>query len=130
MNRPTCAFNARSSPLAGAAGSGGLGGIDGAKAAELAASRLLEEVEADGESGGGKKSKSRKKKERRAKAKLARKGCDWIIANDVTQPGVMGGSENAVILITAGQAEHWPRMDKSEVARRLAEAIAESLGAA
>jgi hypothetical protein len=56
----------------GGQGSGGLGGIDGAKAAELAASRLLEEVEADGE-GGGKKSKSRKKKERRAKAKLARK---------------------------------------------------------
>lgn len=63
-----------------------------------------------------------------ARAKLARKGCDWIIANDVTQPGVMGGGENAVILITAEQAEHWPRMDKSEVARRLAEAVAESLG--
>jgi phosphopantothenoylcysteine decarboxylase/phosphopantothenate--cysteine ligase len=63
-----------------------------------------------------------------ARTKLARKGCDWIIANDVTQPGVMGGTENAVILITAERAEHWPRMDKSDVARRLAEAVADSLG--
>lgn len=59
-------------PHSGIGAGGGLGGIDGARAAELAASRLLEEVEAEY---GEKKSKSRKKKERRAKAKAARSKC-------------------------------------------------------
>ena len=62
-----------------------------------------------------------------ARAKLARKGCDWIVANDVAEPGVMGGSENAVLLVTPDRAERWPRADKAVVARRLAEEIAEAL---
>jgi phosphopantothenoylcysteine decarboxylase/phosphopantothenate--cysteine ligase len=60
--------------------------------------------------------------------KRARKGCDWIVANDVSPgTGIMGGSENAVTLITAQGAETWPRLPKAEVARRLAERIAEAL---
>jgi phosphopantothenoylcysteine decarboxylase/phosphopantothenate--cysteine ligase len=63
-----------------------------------------------------------------ATAKRARKGADWIVANDVRpETGIMGGSENAVTLITAGGAEAWPRMAKAEVARRLALRIAEAL---
>jgi phosphopantothenoylcysteine decarboxylase/phosphopantothenate--cysteine ligase len=64
----------------------------------------------------------------RAEAKRARKGCDWIVANDVSPgTGIMGGRENAVTLITPAGAEEWPRMDKHEVARRLAARIAEAL---
>ncbi|MCE6949858.1 bifunctional phosphopantothenoylcysteine decarboxylase/phosphopantothenate--cysteine ligase CoaBC [Cereibacter sphaeroides] len=64
-----------------------------------------------------------------ATAKRARKGCDWIVANDVSPAtGIMGGSENAVTLITAEGAEDWPRMGKDEVARRLARRIADALG--
>ncbi|WP_118133354.1 bifunctional phosphopantothenoylcysteine decarboxylase/phosphopantothenate--cysteine ligase CoaBC [Oceanicella sp. SM1341] len=63
-----------------------------------------------------------------ATAKRARKGCDWILANDVRpETGIMGGSENAVTLITAEGAETWPRMAKDMVARRLAQRIAEEL---
>jgi phosphopantothenoylcysteine decarboxylase/phosphopantothenate--cysteine ligase len=63
-----------------------------------------------------------------ATAKRARKGCDWIVANDVSPAtGIMGGTENAVTLITAAGAEPWPRMAKDEVARRLAARIAEAL---
>ncbi len=63
-----------------------------------------------------------------ATAKRARKGCDWIVANDVSPgTGVMGGAENAVVLITEEGAESWPRMTKDEVARRLARRIAEAL---
>jgi len=62
-----------------------------------------------------------------ARAKLAKKGCDWIVANDVSQPGVMGGDENAVVLVTHAGAEPWPRAGKDEVARRLAERIAAAL---
>lgn len=63
-----------------------------------------------------------------ATAKRSRKGCDWIVANDVSpQTGIMGGSENAVTLITDSGAESWPRMGKDEVARRLADRIAEAL---
>lgn len=63
-----------------------------------------------------------------ATAKRARKGCDWILANDVSPAtGIMGGTENAVTLITATGAEPWPRMAKDEVARRLAARIAEAL---
>lgn len=63
-----------------------------------------------------------------ATAKRARKGCDWIVANDVRpETGIMGGAENAVTLITADGAETWPRMAKDAVARRLAERIAGAL---
>ncbi|MDZ4087788.1 MAG: bifunctional phosphopantothenoylcysteine decarboxylase/phosphopantothenate--cysteine ligase CoaBC [Tabrizicola sp.] len=63
-----------------------------------------------------------------ATAKRARKGCDWIVANDVSpETGIMGGSENAVVLITGDGAEVWPRMGKDEVARKLAARIAEAL---
>jgi phosphopantothenoylcysteine decarboxylase/phosphopantothenate--cysteine ligase len=65
--------------------------------------------------------------EAHAKAKLARKGCDWIIANDVTQPGVMGGEENAVLLITKTGTERWERAAKDLVAAQIAARIAESL---
>lgn len=63
-----------------------------------------------------------------ATAKRARKGCDWIVANDVSPAtGIMGGSENAVVLISGAGAEEWPRMGKDEVARKLAARIAEAL---
>jgi phosphopantothenoylcysteine decarboxylase/phosphopantothenate--cysteine ligase len=61
-----------------------------------------------------------------AKQKRARKGCDWIVANDVSGD-VMGGAENAVHLVTEAGVEDWPRMPKDEVARRLAQRIAETL---
>ncbi|AHD08548.1 bifunctional phosphopantothenoylcysteine decarboxylase/phosphopantothenate--cysteine ligase CoaBC [Phaeobacter gallaeciensis] len=63
-----------------------------------------------------------------ATAKRLRKGCDWIVANDVSPAtGIMGGSENAVVLISDAGAESWPRMDKGAVARQLADRIAEAL---
>jgi phosphopantothenoylcysteine decarboxylase/phosphopantothenate--cysteine ligase len=63
-----------------------------------------------------------------AQAKRARKGCDWIFANDVSPAtGIMGGDENAVTLITETGAETWPRMSKAETARRIAARIAEAL---
>jgi phosphopantothenoylcysteine decarboxylase/phosphopantothenate--cysteine ligase len=63
--------------------------------------------------------------EAHARAKLAKKGCDWIVANDVSVEGVMGGDHNAVAIVTAGGIERWERMAKGEVARRLAQRIAE-----
>ncbi|MBO6625517.1 bifunctional phosphopantothenoylcysteine decarboxylase/phosphopantothenate--cysteine ligase CoaBC [Rhodophyticola porphyridii] len=64
-----------------------------------------------------------------ARAKLDRKGCDWIVANDVSpETGIMGGAENAVHLVTATGVDDWPRMAKGEVARRLAARIAAELG--
>ena len=62
-----------------------------------------------------------------ARAKLAAKGCDWIVANDVGGPGTVGGDENAVAIVTAGGVERWERMAKTEVARRLAQRIAKEL---
>ncbi len=63
-----------------------------------------------------------------ATAKRARKGCDWILANDVSAAsGIMGGPENAVTLITATGSEEWPRLTKRETARRLAARVAEAL---
>jgi phosphopantothenoylcysteine decarboxylase/phosphopantothenate--cysteine ligase len=63
-----------------------------------------------------------------ATAKRARKGCDWIVANDVSPgTGIMGGAENAVTLISDAGSEAWPRMAKDEVARRLALKIADAL---
>ncbi|MBI1340529.1 bifunctional phosphopantothenoylcysteine decarboxylase/phosphopantothenate--cysteine ligase CoaBC [bacterium] len=63
--------------------------------------------------------------EANAAAKLARKGCDWIIANDVSGD-VMGGMDNEVLLVRAEGVERWPRMSKSDVATRIAERIAEA----
>lgn len=63
-----------------------------------------------------------------ATAKRERKGCDWIVANDVSpETGIMGGSENAIVLISDNGAETWPRMTKNQVARKLADRIAATL---
>ncbi|WP_417254082.1 bifunctional phosphopantothenoylcysteine decarboxylase/phosphopantothenate--cysteine ligase CoaBC [Celeribacter sp.] len=63
-----------------------------------------------------------------ATAKRARKGCDWIVANDVSpDTGIMGGTENAVTLISERGAEEWPRMGKDEVAQQLAHRIVDYL---
>jgi len=60
-----------------------------------------------------------------AKAKLARKGCDWIVANDVApETGIMGGDHNQVHLISAAACEAWPVLSKAAVARKLADRIA------
>ncbi|WP_146586372.1 bifunctional phosphopantothenoylcysteine decarboxylase/phosphopantothenate--cysteine ligase CoaBC [Puniceibacterium confluentis] len=68
--------------------------------------------------------------EAHATAKRLRKGCDWIVANDVSPAtGIMGGSENAVTLISGAGAEVWPRMGKRAVGDRLAQRIAETLAA-
>jgi phosphopantothenoylcysteine decarboxylase/phosphopantothenate--cysteine ligase len=65
-----------------------------------------------------------------ARAKLARKGCDWIVANDVSkESGVMGGDRNTVHLVTAAGVEAWPSQSKEEVARALVARIAEALKA-
>ena len=64
-----------------------------------------------------------------AAAKRLAKGCDWIVANDVSG-SVMGGDLNRVHLLTAGGAEAWPELSKSEVARRLAGRIAAFFGRA
>jgi phosphopantothenoylcysteine decarboxylase/phosphopantothenate--cysteine ligase len=59
-----------------------------------------------------------------AEAKLASKGCDWILANDIgTGTAVVGGEENAVTLITRAGAENWPRARKADVAVRLVQKI-------
>jgi len=61
-----------------------------------------------------------------ATAKRLRKGCDWIVANDVSAAtGIMGGLSNAVHVIDAAGIEHWPSMPKAEVAARLADRIAD-----
>ena len=63
-----------------------------------------------------------------ARDKRARKGCDWIVANDVRpETGVMGGERNTVHLITQEGVENWPDLPKTEVARRLADRIAAAL---
>ena len=66
-----------------------------------------------------------------ARAKRERKGCDWILANDVSPgTGIFGGEENLVHLIDEkGEVEDWPRMSKEAVAARLAERIATRLAA-
>jgi phosphopantothenoylcysteine decarboxylase/phosphopantothenate--cysteine ligase len=64
--------------------------------------------------------------EAHAKAKLARKGCDIIVANDVSGD-VMGGADNAVAIVRAGGVEHWPRLPKADVAQRLARLFADVL---
>ena len=63
-----------------------------------------------------------------AVAKRKRKGCDWIVANDVSpETGIMGGQENQVILVTDDGTEAWPRMSKNQTARELAKRIAATL---
>jgi phosphopantothenoylcysteine decarboxylase/phosphopantothenate--cysteine ligase len=64
-----------------------------------------------------------------AKAKLTKKGCDWILANDVSPvTGIMGGDDNTVHLISAAGVEAWPPQSKESVARMLVERIAAELG--
>ncbi len=64
-----------------------------------------------------------------ARAKRAKKGCDWILANDVSpESGVLGGVRNRILLVTGdGPAEAWPELPKEEVAHRLVERIARTL---
>ncbi|KIN74843.1 bifunctional phosphopantothenoylcysteine decarboxylase/phosphopantothenate--cysteine ligase CoaBC [Sulfitobacter guttiformis] len=63
-----------------------------------------------------------------ATAKRLRKGCDWIVANDVSPAtGIMGGAENAVTVISEAGTEEWPRMSKDQVAQKLAARIADSI---
>jgi len=63
-----------------------------------------------------------------ATAKRAKKQCDWILANDVSAAtGTFGGADNKVHVITAAGAEEWPRLSKTELARRLVTKIAETL---
>jgi phosphopantothenoylcysteine decarboxylase/phosphopantothenate--cysteine ligase len=63
-----------------------------------------------------------------ARSKLARKGCDWILANDVSpQTGIMGGDRNAVALVSAKGIESWPSQSKEDVARTLIARIVEEL---
>jgi phosphopantothenoylcysteine decarboxylase / phosphopantothenate---cysteine ligase len=62
-----------------------------------------------------------------AQEKRVRKGCDWIVANDVSPgTGIMGGNENRVHLITSSGVEDWPLLHKREVAKRLAARIADT----
>ncbi|MFN3817397.1 bifunctional phosphopantothenoylcysteine decarboxylase/phosphopantothenate--cysteine ligase CoaBC [Blastomonas sp.] len=61
-----------------------------------------------------------------AQAKLARKGCDWIVANDVSGD-VMGGSDNAVHIVTGDGVESWANLPKDQVARKLMEKIADAV---
>jgi phosphopantothenoylcysteine decarboxylase/phosphopantothenate--cysteine ligase len=63
-----------------------------------------------------------------AKAKLARKGCDWILANDVSaERGVMGGDRNTIHLVSARGVEDWPEQSKDEVARMLVATIGKEI---
>ncbi|MEJ8572674.1 bifunctional phosphopantothenoylcysteine decarboxylase/phosphopantothenate--cysteine ligase CoaBC [Microbaculum marinum] len=63
-----------------------------------------------------------------ARAKLERKGCDLIVANDVSQAtGIMGGDRNTVHLVAAGSVEDWAEMGKADVATRLVDRVAEML---
>jgi len=66
-----------------------------------------------------------------AVAKRARKGCDWVLANDVSEgSGTFGGADNTIHLVSADGVEDWPRLSKDAVAERLAGRIAAALGAA
>jgi phosphopantothenoylcysteine decarboxylase / phosphopantothenate---cysteine ligase len=62
-----------------------------------------------------------------ARAKRLRKGCDWIVANDVSRDGVMGGDHNAVLFVTAEGTERWGVTSKAEIARELAARIEAAL---
>jgi phosphopantothenoylcysteine decarboxylase/phosphopantothenate--cysteine ligase len=63
-----------------------------------------------------------------AKQKLARKACDWILANDVSpETGIMGGDSNTIHLVTKDNVEHWPPQSKNEVASALIQRISAAL---
>jgi phosphopantothenoylcysteine decarboxylase/phosphopantothenate--cysteine ligase len=63
-----------------------------------------------------------------ATAKRARKGCDWIVANDVSpETGIMGGNENQIILVTDTGTDQWPRVSKDAVATKLAERVTDKI---
>ncbi|MGQ2991211.1 MAG: bifunctional phosphopantothenoylcysteine decarboxylase/phosphopantothenate--cysteine ligase CoaBC [Brevundimonas sp.] len=64
--------------------------------------------------------------ETNARSKLSRKGCDWIVGNDVSDD-VFGSDGNTVMLVTREGAETWPRQSKAEIARALAARIADHL---
>ena len=65
-----------------------------------------------------------------AKEKLARKGCDWILANDVSpETGIMGGDSNTIQLVRAEGVESWPPQSKENVAAMLIERIAQHMAA-
>ncbi|WP_420403036.1 bifunctional phosphopantothenoylcysteine decarboxylase/phosphopantothenate--cysteine ligase CoaBC [Nisaea sp.] len=67
---------------------------------------------------------------RHASEKRARKGCDWILANDVSPAtGTFGGEANTIHLITGAGSEDWPKLTKKEVAERLAARIVEHFSA-
>lgn len=66
-----------------------------------------------------------------AQAKRQRKGCDWIVANDVSpQTGTFGGDRNTVHLVTDGGVEDWPTLAKDAVAERIARRVADHFAAA
>ena len=66
-----------------------------------------------------------------AQAKRESKGCDWLLANDVSpESGTFGGADNTIHLVSANGVENWPRMSKEDVAEQLAERVAASLGTA
>lgn len=66
-----------------------------------------------------------------AQAKLKKKGCDWIVANDVSPgQGVMGGDDNTVHIISKQGSEAWPKLTKQDVASRLALKVAQHFGVA
>jgi phosphopantothenoylcysteine decarboxylase / phosphopantothenate---cysteine ligase len=67
---------------------------------------------------------------RHAEEKRRRKGCDWILANDVSpESGTFGGDSNRIHLVDHAGVEDWPAMSKRAVAERLARRIADHLGA-
>ena len=68
--------------------------------------------------------------EANARAKLSRKGCDWIVANDVAGGAVMGADENTVMIVSADGTERWAPADKTAVAMKLARRIADQLNGA
>ncbi len=64
-----------------------------------------------------------------ARTKRLKKGCDWIVANDVSpETGIMGGDKNEVHLLTENDIEHWPSMSKLSVGEKLANRIASHFG--
>ena len=63
-----------------------------------------------------------------ARAKLGKKRCDWIVANDVSEgTGTFGGATNTVHIVDAQGVESWPSLGKTEVAARLAQRIGRAL---
>jgi phosphopantothenoylcysteine decarboxylase/phosphopantothenate--cysteine ligase len=65
-----------------------------------------------------------------AEAKLAKKGCDWILANDVSpETGIMGGDTNTIHLISSDGIEDWPPQSNDDVARMLVRRVAKELDA-